>query len=74
MPAGASVRHGIEAANLAEVPSALAELLSAQIARLRVLEWELEESSRKNNWSVRYEPKGPESDVWRRAAYKFCGV
>jgi hypothetical protein len=56
------------------VPSALVELLSAQIARLRLLEWELEEASRKDNWSVRYEPKGPESDVWRRAAYQFCGV
>ena len=71
---GLCVRHCIEAAKLAEVPSALAELLSAQIARLRVLEWELEEASRKDNWSVRYEPKGPESDVWRRAAYQFCGV
>jgi hypothetical protein len=71
---GLCLRHCIEAAKLAEVPSALAELLSAQIARLRVLEWELEEASRKNNWSVRYEPKGPESDVWRRAGYQFCGV
>jgi hypothetical protein len=71
---GLCLRHCIEAANLAEVPVALAELLSAQIARLRVLEWELEEASRKDNWSVRYEPKGPESDAWRRAAYQFCGV
>ena len=71
---GLCLRHCIQAANLAEVPAGLDELLSAQIARLRVLEWELEESSRKNNWSVRYEPKGPESDVWRRAAYQFCGV
>ncbi len=71
---GLCLRHCIQAANLAEVPAALDELLSAQIAHLRVLEWELEESSRKNNWSLRYEPKGPESDVWRRAAYQFCGV
>ena len=71
---GLCLRHCIEAANVAEVPSALAEVLSAQIARLRVLEWELHEASRKDNWSVRYEPKGPESDVWRRAAYQFCGV
>jgi hypothetical protein len=71
---GLCLRHCIEAAKLAEVPSALVELLSAQIARLRLLEWELEEASRKDNWSVRYEPKGPESDVWRRAAYQFCGV
>jgi hypothetical protein len=71
---GLCLRHCVEAAKLAEVPSALVELLSAQIARLRLLEWELEEASRKDNWSVRYEPKGPESDVWRRAAYQFCGV
>jgi hypothetical protein len=71
---GLCLRHCVEAASLAEVPTALAELLSAQIARLRVLEWELQESSRKYNWSVRYEPKGAESDVWRRAAYQFCGV
>ena len=71
---GLCLRHCIEAANLAEVPAALAELLSAQIGRLRILEWELEEASRKQNWSVRYEPKGPENDAWRRAAYQFCGV
>jgi hypothetical protein len=71
---GLCLRHCVEAAKLAEVPAALLELLSAQIARLRVLEWELHEASRKDNWSVRYEPKGPEKDVWRRAAYQFCGV
>jgi hypothetical protein len=71
---GLCLRHCIEAANLAEVPAALAELLSAQIARLRVLEWELEEASRKDNWTVRYEPKGAETDVWRRTAYQLCGL
>jgi hypothetical protein len=71
---GLCLHHCIEAAKLAEVPSALDELLSAQIARLRILEWELQEASRKDNWSVRYEPKGLESAVWRRAAYQFCGV
>ena len=71
---GLCLRHCVEAAKLAEVPAALLEILSAQIARLRVLEWELQEASRKDNWSVRYEPKGPEKDIWRRAAYQFCGV
>jgi hypothetical protein len=71
---GLCLRHCVEAAKLAEVPAALDELLSAQIARLRLLEWELEEASRKNNWSIRYEPNGPESEVGRRAAYQFCGV
>jgi hypothetical protein len=71
---GLCLRHCVEAANLAEVPAALAEVLSAQIARLRMLEWELGEASRKIDWSVRYEAKGPEQDAWRRAAYQFCGV
>jgi hypothetical protein len=71
---GLCLRHCVQAAGLAEVPGALGELLSAQIARLRVLEWELHEASRKDNWSVRYEAKGTESQVWRRAAYQFCGV
>jgi hypothetical protein len=71
---GLCLRHCVQAAGLAEVPAALTELLSAQIARLRVLEWELHEFSRKDNWSVRYEPKGAENEVWRRAAYQFCGV
>lgn len=71
---GLCLRHCIDAAALAEVPAALAELLSAQIARLRVLEWELGECSRKENWSVRYEAKGPESDAWYRAAKQFSGV
>jgi hypothetical protein len=71
---GLCLRHCVQAATLAEVPTALTELLSAQIARLRVLEWNLQESSRKDNWSIRYEPKGAESEVWRRAAYQLCGV
>jgi hypothetical protein len=71
--AGLCLRHCIEAADAAEAPQALAELISAQIARLRVLEWELNEASRKASWSVRYEPKGPETDAWRRAAQQFSG-
>ena len=71
---GLCLRHCVEAANLTEVPDALAELLAAQIARLRMLEWELGEAARKSNWSVRYESKGPETNAWRRAAHQFCGV
>ena len=72
--AGLCLRHCVEAAKLAEAPGALAELLSAQVARLRMLEWELGEALRKMSWSVRYEPKGPENDAWRRAAQQFCGI
>lgn len=70
---GLCLRHCIAAANIADSPGALHELLRGQISRLRMLEWELQESSRKINWSVRYEPKGPEESAWQRAAYQFCG-
>ncbi len=70
---GLCLRHCIAAANIADSPAALHELLKGQISRLRILEWDLEESSRKINWSVRYEPKGPEENAWQRAAYQFCG-
>lgn len=70
---GLCLRHCITAASVAENPAALSELLKAQITHLRLLEWELEEASRKVNWSVRYEPKGTEQSAWRRAAYQFCG-
>jgi hypothetical protein len=72
--AGVCLRHCVAGANLAEVPEALDEVLAAQIARLRVIEWELEESARKTSWSVRYESKGPEDDAWRRAASQLYGI
>ncbi|OGP27696.1 MAG: hypothetical protein A2038_15815 [Deltaproteobacteria bacterium GWA2_57_13] len=71
---GLCLRHCIAAASIADNPAALSEILQTQIVRLRTLEWELEEYSRKINWSVRYEPKGPEQDAWLRAAQRFCGV
>lgn len=70
---GLCLRHCIAAARIAEAPAALNELLTAQITRLRILEWELKETSRKHNWSVRYEPTGPEAGAWERAAHQFCG-
>jgi len=71
---GLCLRHCVTASALAESPTALSVLIVAQITRLRLLQWELEESSRKLNWSVRYEPKGPEQSAWLRAAQMFCGV
>jgi hypothetical protein len=71
---GLCLRHCVDAAKIAEAPAALADLLTAQVARLRMLEWELGEALRKMSWSVRYEPKGPEHDAWRRAAQQFCGI
>lgn len=71
---GLCLRHCIAAAGVAEVPEALAVIIRAQIARLRLLEWELHEAARKVSWSLRYESKGPEQTAWRRAAQMFCGV
>jgi hypothetical protein len=71
---GLCLRHCIMAASVAENPAALSEVLKAQIPHLRILEWELDEVSRKHNWSVRYEPAGPEAGAWERAAHQFCGT
>lgn len=71
---GLCLRHCVAAAGVAEVPEALAEIIKGQVARLRLLEWELHEASRKVGWSVRYESKGPEQSGGRRAAQMFCGV
>jgi hypothetical protein len=42
-------------------------------ARLRVLHWELEEAGRKSSWTMRHEPRGPESTAWRRAPAQLDG-
>ncbi len=42
-------------------------------ARLGVLAWELQESSRKQAWAHRHESNGPEHDAWLRAAAQIDG-
>jgi hypothetical protein len=42
-------------------------------ARLAVLEWEVQETSRKYAWACRDEPKGPEQDAWLRALVQIDG-
>jgi hypothetical protein len=42
-------------------------------ARSREVRWELEESIRKSNWSVRYEPRGAEGSAWQRAMVFVLG-
>ena len=49
-------------------------LLRTQKVRLSILAWELEECSRKRDWSVRYEPKGPEHSAGFRAAAYYSGI
>ena len=49
-------------------------LLHSQRVRLEILAWELAESNRKDNWSVRYENKGWEQTAWRRAVAQYSGT
>jgi hypothetical protein len=42
-------------------------------ARAETLAWELQEWVRKSNWSVRYEPRGPEATAWQRAMVFILG-
>jgi hypothetical protein len=49
-------------------------LLHSQRVSLEILAWELAESSRKVNWSVRYEDKGCEQTAWRRAVAQYSGT
>jgi hypothetical protein len=42
-------------------------------ARLGVLSWELEESSRKEAWASRHEPKGPEATAYGRLIAQIDG-
>jgi len=49
-------------------------LFDSQRVRLEVLAWELSESSRKVNWSVRYENKGSEQSAWKRAVAQYSGI
>jgi hypothetical protein len=72
--AGICLRHAIQAARVADDPAKLSFVLKTEETRLRILEWELQEHSRKENWSVRYEPAGVEASAWMRAAYQLCGA
>jgi hypothetical protein len=49
-------------------------LFHSQRVRLEVLAWELSESSRKVNWSIRYENKGSEQSAWERAVAQYSGT
>jgi hypothetical protein len=67
--------HGLCARHVRE----LVELESSSLAhrhlaaRLGVLSWELEESSRKEAWASRHEPKGPEATAYGRLIAQIDG-
>jgi hypothetical protein len=44
------------------------------LARLDVLRWELAEADRKRAWALRYQPAGPETSAWLRAAAMVDGA
>jgi hypothetical protein len=48
--------------------------LERAAARVALAGWELEESRRKNAWSSRFEPGGPEGTAWRRAIVLAVGT
>ena len=52
------------------VRTILAEVEAARLARLQ---WELEESLRKDAWMYRPEAPGTEHTAWRRAVHRFSG-
>jgi hypothetical protein len=57
-----------------ELDSSVGEFLcQVQAAKLGVLEWELEEYSRKSAWQARPEPKGAEFHAHLRALRRFSG-
>ena len=57
-----------------ELDSSVGEFLcQVQAAKLGVLEWELEEYSRKSAWQARPEPKGAEFHAYLRALRRFSG-
>lgn len=70
---GLCVPHFLQGLALAPPLGVLAILLEGQIARLSVLQWEMDELIRKASWLVRYEPKGAEQTAWRRAAERLAG-
>ncbi len=70
---GLCVPHFLQGLALAPPLGILAILLEGQIARLSVLQWEMDELIRKTNWLVRYEPKGAEQTAWRRAVERLAG-
>ena len=67
--------HGLCARHVRELaePESAALAHRHLAARLGVLSWELEESSRKEAWASRHEPKGPEATAYGRLIAQIDG-
>lgn len=71
---GLCFRHLPQAVGFCTGCASLDALLRAQKVRLELLQWEIREYQRKQSWTLRYEPKGPEQDAYRRAVAQYTGV
>lgn len=70
---GLCLNHFSCAMALGPPPAVRAILAEVEAARLARLQWELEESLRKDAWMYRPEAAGTEHTVWRRAVQRFSG-
>ncbi len=66
--------HGLCLRHVLSLPeSAPPDLRAAARTRLAVLQWEVNEASRKRAWGQRHEPQGSEHSAWQRAAAQLDG-
>lgn len=70
---GLCLRHFSRAIALRPPPAVTAILAEVEAARLACLQWELEESLRKDAWIVRPEAPGTEHTAWKRGVLRFSG-
>jgi len=70
---GLCLKHFSRAMALRPPPVVGTILAEVEAARLSCLQWELEESLRKDAWSNRPESPGAEHTAWRRAVQRFSG-
>ena len=70
---GLCLKHFSRALTLKPHEGVRAILTEVQIARLALLQWELEESMRKDAWTFRPEAAGTERTAWARAIHRFSG-
>lgn len=70
---GLCLRHFSRALSLEPSRTTRAILADATTAHLALLQWELEESSRKDAWTFRPEAAGTEHTAWERAIRRFSG-
>jgi hypothetical protein len=68
--------HGLCARHLLDLlaDARAAPARAVLLGRLDVLAWELAEADRKQAWALRYQPAGPETGAWLRAAAMVDGA